>query len=245
MTNFVWDRDPEEAYANPYEYEAQEQFAREAASLLNKYHKYISSNSKRYHRDDTSKEKAIWMLHVDALDALRDCLDLINEKKHRLACRLFRDVIETLDIAAYFSSASAESNSNLIKWFKNEIISHSKYRDFIKKTKGESEAEGLKENYKSLSKFTHRSYRALANSYILGAEDCLVYDGHRDSNILVLPHTISAYYAILANLIKLFSREVVQRGTFPEEINRKYWSESLEVETIQRRFVPHPPHKNT
>ena len=72
-----------------------------------------------------------------------------------------------------------------------------------------------------------------------------MYDGHSDSNFLVLPHTISAYYAILANLIKLFSKEVVQRGTVPEEMNTKYWSESLEVETIQRRFVPHPPHKKT
>ena len=139
MSNFIWERDPEEAYTNPYEYEAQEQFVREASSLLNKYHKHVSSNSKRYHRDDTSKGKAIWMLHVDALDALRDCLDLINEKKHRLACRLFRDVIETLDIAAYFSSASSQNNPDLIKWFKNEIIPHRKYRDFIKKTKSESE----------------------------------------------------------------------------------------------------------
>ena len=66
MTSFIWKRDPEEAYANPYEYEAQKQFVREASSLLDKYHDYISANTKRFQRDDTSKEKAIWMLHVDA-----------------------------------------------------------------------------------------------------------------------------------------------------------------------------------
>ncbi len=30
MTSFIWGRSPQEAYENPYEYEAQEQFSREA-----------------------------------------------------------------------------------------------------------------------------------------------------------------------------------------------------------------------
>jgi hypothetical protein len=241
MTSFIWKRDPEEAYANPYEYEAQKQFVREASSLLDKYHDYISANTKRFQRDDTSKEKAIWMLHVDALDALRDCLDLINDKKHRLACRLFRDSIETLDLAAYFNSDTEQSNNSLKRWYDNKIIPHRKYRDFIRKTKGEIAADELKNNYKNFSTFTHRSYRALAKSYVLGSGNCLAYDGHTGSDLLVLPHTIAAYYAILANLIRLFSNEAVMRETIPEGINKKCWNESMEGETVPRRFVPHPP----
>jgi hypothetical protein len=245
MTSFVWQRDPEEAYENPYEYDAQDQFVREASSFLNKCDGYVSKNSKRYHRDDTSKEKAIWMLRVDALDALLDCLELINAKKHRLACRLFRDVIETLDLAAYFNSNTNQSKNSLKRWYKNEIISHSKYRDYIRKTKGDIQAEELKKNYKSFSKFTHRSYRALAKSYVLSRGDCLVYNGHSGSDMLVLPHTIAAYYTILANLILLFSNEAVNGGTIPKEICEKFWAESLENETVPRRFVPHPPFDKT
>ena len=170
MTSFVWERNPEEAYTNPYEYEAQNQFCREASFLLSKYYDYISSNTTKYHRDDTSKEKAIWMLHIDALDALRDCLELINAKRHRLAGRLFRDVIETLDLSAYFNTNTEQSNNSLKRWYNNEIIPHKKYRDFIRKTIGNTAAEELMENYKSFSKLTHRSYRALAKSYVLGQE---------------------------------------------------------------------------
>ena len=34
MPSFVWDREPSEAYAEPYEYDGQAQFAREAATVL-------------------------------------------------------------------------------------------------------------------------------------------------------------------------------------------------------------------
>ena len=36
MASFIWDRDPQEAIRNPYEYNAQKQFHREAITLTEK-----------------------------------------------------------------------------------------------------------------------------------------------------------------------------------------------------------------
>ena len=168
MPSIFWNLDPEEAYSNPYNYSAQEQFVREARRLLDflavGYEKYQMT----FHRDDRSLKKAVWMLQMDALDSLSDCLDLIESKRHRIAGRLFRDVVETLDLAAYFSSDSAKSRANLKKWFDDEVVLHGVYRDYIKKTVGQDAAEERKNFHRQLSKFTHRSYRALLKSYSLG-----------------------------------------------------------------------------
>src|SRR5258708_1130795 len=102
MPSFIWNRSPAQPYSNPYEYDAQSQFAREASAFLVKIDERFCDSLTRFHRDDKSLAKAIWMLHVDALDSLRDCLDLLSEKRHRVAGRLFRDIVETLDLAAYF-----------------------------------------------------------------------------------------------------------------------------------------------
>ena len=113
MTSFVWGREPEEAYANPYEYAAQDQFVHEARALLQRFAEALNPRELRFHCDDRSMEKATWMLHVDALEALRDALELIVEKRHRPAARLFRDIVETMNLAAYFLSGSLKSKSDL------------------------------------------------------------------------------------------------------------------------------------
>jgi hypothetical protein len=220
MPSIFWNLDPEEAYSNPYNYSAQEQFVREARRLLDflavGYEKYQMT----FHRDDRSLKKAVWMLQMDALDSLSDCLDLIESKRHRIAGRLFRDVVETLDLAAYFSSDSAKSRANLKKWFDDEVVLHGVYRDYIKKTVGQDAAEERKNFHRQLSKFTHRSYRALLKSYSLGGGNMMVYDGYHETDS-VLPHTIAAYFAILAGLIWQFCDETVKRGILSKDNVRR------------------------
>ncbi len=139
MSSLIWTRLNKEARANPYEYDAQDQFVREAETLLNSIHSLFHDDSKRFHRDDVSKEKAVWMLTVDALDSLRDCLQFLKVKKHRIANRLFRDIIETLDLAAYINSQTDDAKRDLQKWYDNKIIPHSRYRDYLKKYANEDE----------------------------------------------------------------------------------------------------------
>ena len=96
MPSLVWDRDPEEAFKNPYEYEIQKQFVRESTIILEGFHKLMDKRNLRYPNDDISLEKALWILNYDSLDALQDCLEMLQIKKHKLAGRLFRDVWETV-----------------------------------------------------------------------------------------------------------------------------------------------------
>ena len=241
MASFVWDRSHQEAYANPYEYDAQEQFLREATKFLDTLYAHLCGQSLRFHRDDTSREKAVWMLQVDALDALRDCLGLLKEKRHRVAGRLFRDIIETLDLAAYFHSDSEESRKKLDDWYADEIVPHRVYRGFIRRTEGEASATAKRDSYSSLSKWTHRTYRALGFGYTLGAGERLVYEGVADSGILIPPHTVSFYLALTADLIKFLSDEVAVRGILSPENVRGAWNGAMEAQSVPRRFVPHLP----
>nr|BFE91588.1 hypothetical protein GCM10020185_21240 [Pseudomonas brassicacearum subsp. brassicacearum] len=55
-----------------------------------------------FDRDEQTLDKAIWLIQIDALEALIDALKLTEEKRHRIASRLFRDAVETMDISAYF-----------------------------------------------------------------------------------------------------------------------------------------------
>jgi len=239
MPSIVWGRDPREAYKNPYEYEAQNQFVREAQKIIDKLFSELLKYSMKFKRDDTSIKKAIWMLQIDAVDSLRDCLILMKQKRHRVAGRLFRDVMETLDLAAFFSSDTTKSNEELRKWYSDEIVSHSKYRDFIKNTESKQKAETIKGYYQMLSKITHRTYRTLAYGYVLGRDDFLAYEGN-SKNILVPPETIAMYYSLLADFILITSNEIEKRGLVKKSIVKNIWRDSLEAETVPRRFVPLP-----
>ncbi len=237
MASIVWNRSPQEAYKNPYEYAIQEQFVREATALLQKFNKALQKYSMKFRKNDYSVKKAIWMLQLDALDSLRDALEALKIKKHRIAGKLFRDVMETLDIAAYFYAQTEKSKKNLKKWYKNEIISHSEYRDYVEKTLGQEISEAKKQEYKNLSQFTHRSYRALLDGYGLGRDDLIWHDGVSNNGFMVLPQTIAAYYATLASLIKEFNEEVVKRGLLNKKEVKEIVNSSLETEVVPRRWA--------
>lgn len=247
MPSFVWGRDPQEAFEEPYEYEAQEQFYREASNLIRNLYSRLNSEHHEYFRDDISVKKAIWLLQIDALDSLFDCLDALKTKRHRVAGKLFRDIEETLDLAAFFSSSSERRNSLIKKWFSDEIIPHREYRDHVKKVYGEELASKKAAHYSKLSKFTHRTYRIIMDGYLLGRNNRLVHDRVAltyGSNIesgsetfLVAPHTISAYCAVLASEILFFCEELHQRGTLSHEEVESAINESMEEESVPRRFL--------
>lgn len=237
MSSLVWGRSPQEAYDNPYEYEAQDQFVREAKSLLKHMNTAFQKYSMRFHREDHSIKKAVWMLQLDALDSLKDALDALVNKKHRVASKLFRGIVETLDLAAYFYMNSNKSNRQLEKWYNNEIILNSLYRDFIEETKGTKAKKEKTDYYSTLSSITHRTYKVLLYGYGLGAGDMIWHDGYDTLGLLILPQTISMYFAILADLILNFLREASVRGILSEKEVKKAIVESLETKTVPRRFL--------
>lgn len=235
MASLVWNREFEEAYSNPYEYGAQEQFVREAKKVLSRLCKGLGKYNLYFSRDETSLRKAAWMLHNNALDALREALALLEKKKHKLVSRIFRDVWESSQLVEYFLSNTPQSQSDLNKWFANEVISHKTIRERLKKIGKEAEAEQRRQRQRELSKFTHRTYRALLKGYSIGGDDKIVYDGYEKYS--VLPHTMSAYYAILGDLIIQSSESIKLSRLIPAKEIEKNWKQSLEKTTVPRKFA--------
>lgn len=195
---------------NPYSYEDQNLFLEEALKILDEVYKHYDEYQLKFHIDDESIEKAIWMLHLDALDTLRDCIFLLKKKKHRIVGKMFRDITEILDLSALFWWERNEGSSNLKRWYKNKIVQHSEFRKYLKKTKGEYERKYSADMYSSLSQWIHHTYFTLKNSYSLGADDMLVYDGHSES--LILPQTISQYIYEIKDLTLYFLYHVRMVG---------------------------------
>ena len=206
----IWYQVLDYVVKNPYEYENQKIFIKESKSLLNRVYKLYDSYQLKFHLDNKSIEKCVWMLQIDALDTLRDCLYLVEKKKHKLVGKMFRDVVETLDIAHLIKE---KQDKYLAKWYDNEIIRHSEYRGYLEKDGKIKEKEESKSFYQNLSHWTHHTYFALKNSYSLGKDDMLVYDSHYPK-ILVLPQTISQYLWMLNILIKKFIDEMTYSELF-------------------------------
>jgi hypothetical protein len=75
-------------------------------------------------------------------------------------------------------------------------------------------------------------------SYILARDDLFVYDGFRkDGTSLVVPHVISLSYAVLAMLTRRFLEVAVLTAQLTRQRADEMWSDSLESESIPRRFA--------
>lgn len=158
MPSFVWERDIKDAWDEPYEYAGQEQFHREASKILSLIKSHYQIKDMHFERDEETLEKAIWLIQLDALEALVDALKLTEEKRHRIASRLFRDAVETMDVSAYFCLAGEKAKKDLKNWYKNEVIPH---RNFIKEFECPDKARDLGQLYSDLSKYTHRTYEVI------------------------------------------------------------------------------------
>ncbi len=237
MPSFVWDRHPEEAYRNPYEYDAQEQFARECYVVHEKLRDLVNPREKRWKRDDRTASKAVWMLRVDTLDSLVEARELIVEKRHRPAARLFRDALETADLAFFFAIGAEAANKHIAKWYENQSPGHRVVRDWMESHGSTVLSDNRRLFYRDLSKFTHRTYRALLKSYILAADEFIVHDSWSPSKSLVLPGVIAAYFCILANLTQIFVEQLVASAAMSREQADQIWAEALEKESAPRRFA--------
>jgi hypothetical protein len=245
MPSLVWRRDPVEAFENPYEYSIQEQFSREARALFAKLYLLLDSRG-CFTGEERSPAKAGWLLAMDALDSLRECLDALGRKDHRVAGKLFRDVMETMDLASYFRNGGSASRRYLNKWYADEVVPHRVYRDYVKRTRGDAVAQQLAAHYRELSRFNHRSYRVILASYSQGREDRLVHDrvgerygvGEAAVKSMVLPQTLANYYAVLANLVIEYASDLLELGLVTQKQIQDAFAASLEAETVPRRFVP-------
>nr|BAL58680.1 hypothetical conserved protein [Candidatus Acetothermum autotrophicum] len=229
MLSKLWHQPLEEVRQKPYDYIAQEQFLREARILLNKLLEAFARYNLTFHVDDRSLKKAVWMLQMDALETLRDCVWLIEQKKHRIVGKMFRDIVESLDLAALFYHQGEANRKDLDKWYNDEIIPHKRYRDYL----NPDDSEARKYLYQQLSNWTHHTYSTLKNSYVLGRDNLLVHDStSRDVNstlehggLLGTPQTISEYMWMIATLIKMFIEKALCCGLILQEDMQNIWND--------------------
>lgn len=104
---------------------------------------------------------------MDALDSLREGLASLERKEHRIAGKLFRDVLESMDLAAYFSAPDEKCSKAMSKWYRDEYVSHGEYRKYFRKSHGDHPANELTENSTKACRDlrigrTARSWRATA-----------------------------------------------------------------------------------
>ncbi|WP_260260347.1 hypothetical protein [Vibrio intestinalis] len=237
MASFVWGRSPQEAYRNPYEWDANRQFAKEAELLLHGFFETLMHKNMCFGRNENSFEKAERMLLTDSSDALIEALGNLDNKKHRITARLFRDVVENLDLLTYFRADTSKSRKSLEKWYQGEFIPHRVSREYLKETDGEKARKERSRYYQELSAFTHRTFKALGDSYALGRGEMLVYVTSTQSRIMVLPHTLSAYYCVLADLILQLSASLSKSNLITSKQLTEYWAEVLKDDSVPRRFV--------
>lgn len=236
MPSLVWGRDTQEAHDNPYEYEAQDQFIREATVALDALTASLDRFTMKFHRDETSLAKATWMLSLDMVDSLRESTSLFVEKRHRVAFRLFRDVFETVDLISVLHAGNLDADRTLRDWYKNDTATHGTMRKYMAPVKGEEAVKHRQRRFHQLSKFTHRTYRALSMSYSLGQGDMLVPDTHSNP-MLVLPHTISEGLAVLSSLILEAVECLMLYGPLEKDEVSSIFLGALEAESIPRRFA--------
>jgi len=236
MPSIVWGRHPQEAYDNPYEHEAQRQFLRECDALLREIIKRLRPHTLKYHRDEQSLQKATWLITMDLLASLLDCAALLKETRHRPVARVFRDAVEAIDVMRYLHAESPKAELALKKWYANDTISHGEIRKLIEALDGVEAATERRVFYQELSKFTHRTYRALLHSVSLGRGELMVHDSH-GSGFLVLPQTIAAYMAVLGDITIQATGSVSSTGLLSSDEVVEAWGVALETHTVPRRFA--------
>lgn len=212
MPSAVWTRTTEEAYDFPYAYEAQKQFLQEAEAILAAARTLLLQLNMKFSIEDHSIEKATWMLQFDALDALADALFLFRENRPSAAGRMFRDVLDTLDVAEHFTRGGEGSRNDLAKWYADDFVKHARARESAGQERGEAAKKAMADEYGDFSRFVHRTYRILQRSYGQGV-------GERIWHVSVLrdlgpmPQTVAEFLTIYALLILYLVKHLQQHRT--------------------------------
>lgn len=200
LKNIIWTRDPQEAMDNPYEWDAQKKFVKEANEFLRKIRKHIIEN-KTFTKDDISKEKAIWMLSLVALDSAIEITISLKRNQIHVIYHLLRSIQEALDLATFFSFGDEKATESLNKWYSGVIVSHGEYRAYLKKLGNKEKSDHLNEIYKTLSKFNHNAYPTLLYSYFLDPNGFIHHYGRYESDSSTPVNTIAMLHAVTAKVI--------------------------------------------
>lgn len=198
----LWNTTPQAIKTLQYEYKEKEIFLKESNKLISLIESAYEQYKLYFTKQNKSLEKTIWMLHMDAISTIKDCLELLKNKKYRLVFKLIRDIFETIDLSVLFWLTKNQRRKYLDRWYNNKTVSHSDFRNYLdKKLKKIVNAKFSSSIYKELSSYTHHNYSALMNSYCLGAGDRIWFD---TEGKLALPIRITeAMWLLACEIVRL------------------------------------------
>lgn len=160
-----------------------------------------------FRENDQSVNKAIWMLHTDALNTLQDCVLLLRYSRPLIVRKMYRDIYECLDRATLIREKGDDDQSALDEWYGNKFVKHRRFRDHLNSKFGRNEkspsiaSSSRKDQYELLSKWSHHCYDSLCELYSLDDSSQLVYHGGSEAK------SISHSARTLAQLIRFFLTE--------------------------------------
>lgn len=197
MKSTIWKISFIEAYKSGYSKSEIEYFISEAELLLRQLINHFKSLNGMYSADKKDKNLLVYLILNELIYSLYDAVLAIQNGNIRMASRVFREVMECRDVIKLVHSENGEKYMD--KWFKDEYIPHSDFR----KTLG-NDQNGLKDLtrviYQEYSKYTHRSYSAIIDSFIL-EDDKLKFNMHLDINEPSHRKIISKYCVHTAQFI--------------------------------------------
>ncbi|WP_282074104.1 hypothetical protein [Polaribacter atrinae] len=164
MKSTIWKIDFIEAYKSGYSKSEIESFITEAELLLRQLVNHFKSLNGRYSANKKDKNLLVYLILNELIHSLYDAVLAIQNGNIRMTSRVFREVMECRDIIKLVHSENGEKYVD--KWFKDEYIPHSDFRKTL-----ENDENGLKDLtrdiYQKYSKYTHRSYSAIIDSFTL------------------------------------------------------------------------------
>lgn len=189
MKSAIWKTNYIKAYKTGYSIIEIESFISEAELLLRQLINHFKSLNYSYSVDRKDKKLLTYLILNEMIHSLYDAVLALQNGNIRMTSRVFREVMECRDIIKLIHSENGEKYVD--KWFKDEYIPHSDFRKILKDDKN-----GLKELtrdiYQKYSKYTHRSYSAVIDSFTL-EDDKLKFNMYLDIDDSLHRKIISKY----------------------------------------------------
>lgn len=151
-----------------------------------------------FFNDINDLKKATWLILNDIISSNYDCLQNLKVGNIRMASRVFRDNMENMNIVEFLNESGKSKYLN--DWYKDEILAHKDYREWLKQT-DEDLSILTRDVYRIYSKYAHRTYHSILESYSLTEDKKLEYKHFTDKNKPEDLKLLSEYYSHLAYFV--------------------------------------------
>lgn len=198
MKSELWNKNSIKAFTSGYSTEELNFFDKECEEFLTVVINLSKSLNNKFSANSIELKKANWLILNDISCSLFDCLAELKKGNIRIAGRVYRDVLENMHLLELLNK---KDNGKLLKkWFNNEFIPHRTYRDWLKKN-DENLSTLTKDVYQLYSKFSHRTFKPIIESYYANENGNLEHKWHLDRQNNDDLKILSIYYSHLSYFV--------------------------------------------